>query len=176
MLAKHLFGTWTSCPHIRGRSGQSGGVEAQFAVRVECSEGLPLRFRSFSKSSSWASALWDQGELLGIDQGSRVVQSSVETSSADVWPLVKQSLVINLWYFNEEVKLEKDFFPWSEGGDLNLDKEIGSMSGENLQVASSSCYILGQLIQWRSFPSGVCQHLMASYSFVKIQWTFEDFQ
>lgn len=32
-----------------------------------------------------------------------------------------QGLVINLRYFNEEVKLEKDFFPWSEGEDLNLD-------------------------------------------------------
>lgn len=58
---------------------------------------------------------------VGIIQGNPGGWNSVKTSLADVWFLVKKCLVIDFWYFSEEVKLENDFFSWSEREDLNLD-------------------------------------------------------
>ena len=55
-----------------------------------------------------------------------------------VWLLVKKCPVADLQYLSEVVKLADDFFSWSEAEDLNLDWEIGSVLGENLQIAPAS--------------------------------------
>lgn len=79
--------------------------------------------------------LWPLGwqEACGYRWGEFWRQSSVETSLADDWLLGKQCLVAtHCGNFTEEGKLESIFFPRSEGEDLNLDPEIGSISGGDL--------------------------------------------
>lgn len=107
MLAKHLFGTRTSCLHSSGRIGQE---EVMWKLSLPSESNALMghpEILIFLQTFRLVSALWDQRKPLGIIQGRLVGHSSVRTSLADVQLLVKQSCS-NLRYFSENVKLEND--------------------------------------------------------------------
>lgn len=108
MLAQHLIGTWASCPHITRGLGRKR--------RCGSSVYLPSWVLWWATPETNRSADFPVGPWSSGIQGSPGVLSRGalfrRNFLADVWLLMKPGLVINLWYFSEDVKLEKACSPW----------------------------------------------------------------